>query len=86
MVYVDLDMFSATKIYKLPDDMSTLRGTLSEPLACCIRALNRAVSADGFRFGDTVVIQGAGPIAATEAASRMRCVKATIVPNESLQG
>jgi hypothetical protein len=27
-----------------------------------------------------------GVAAATEAASRMRCVKATIVPNESLQG
>ena len=62
MVYVDLDMFPATKIYRLPDDMSTLRGTLTEPLACCIRALNRAVAAGGFRVGDTVVVQGSGPI------------------------
>jgi len=37
-------------------------GSLSEPLACCIRALNRAVAANGFRAGDTVVIQGSGPI------------------------
>ena len=62
MVYVDLDMFPATKIYRLPDDMSPLHGSLTEPLACCIRALNRAVAADGFHVGDTVVIQGSGPI------------------------
>ncbi len=62
MVYVDLDMFPATKIYRLPDDMSPLHGALTEPLACCIRALNRAVAADGFHVGDTVVIQGSGPI------------------------
>ncbi len=62
MVYVDLDLFPATKIYRLPDDMPLTLGSLSEPLACCIRALNRAVSAGGFRFGDTVVIQGSGPI------------------------
>ncbi len=62
MVYVDLDMLPATKIYRLPDDMSCMLGSLSEPLACCIRALNRAVTANGFRAGDTVVIQGSGPI------------------------
>lgn len=62
MVYVDLEMFPATKIYRLPDDMTSLRGSLSEPLTCCIRALNRAVSADGFHVGDAVVIQGSGPI------------------------
>jgi len=62
MVYVDLEMFPATKIYRLPNDMMPLRGSLSEPLTCCIRALNRAVSADGFHVGDNVVIQGSGPI------------------------
>ena len=62
MVYVDLDMLPATKIYRLPDDMSLLLGSLSEPLACCIRALNRAVDVGGFRLGDTVVVQGSGPI------------------------
>lgn len=62
MVYVDLEMFPATKIYRLPDEMTSLRGTLSEPLACCIRALNRAVRVDGFHYGDTVVVQGSGPI------------------------
>lgn len=62
MVYVDLGMFPATKIYRLPDRMSLMLGSLAEPLTCCIRALNRAVSVDGFRVGDTVVIQGSGPI------------------------
>jgi len=62
MVYVDLEMFPATKIYRLPDDMPPQRGSLAEPLTCCIRALNRAISADGFHVGDTVVIQGSGPI------------------------
>jgi threonine dehydrogenase-like Zn-dependent dehydrogenase len=62
MVYVDLDMLPATKVYRLPDDMPLMLGSLSEPIACCIRALNRAVSTHGFRVGDTVVIQGSGPI------------------------
>ena len=62
MVYVDLGMLPATKIYRLPDDMSLMLGSLSEPLACCIRALNRAASINGFQVGDTVVIQGSGPI------------------------
>ena len=62
MVYVDLDMLPATKIYRLPDHMSLMLGSLSEPLTSCIRALNRAASVNGFRTGDTVVIQGSGPI------------------------
>jgi threonine dehydrogenase-like Zn-dependent dehydrogenase len=62
MVYIDLEMLPATKVYRLPDDMSLQLGALSEPLACCIRALNRAVAVNGFWVGDTVVIQGSGPI------------------------
>ena len=62
MLYVDLEMLPATKIYRLPDDLSLTLGSLSEPLACCIRALNRAVAANGFWAGDTVVVQGSGPI------------------------
>nr|PZN79910.1 MAG: sorbitol dehydrogenase [Pseudomonadota bacterium] len=61
-VYVDLEEFPGTKIYKLPDDMSLLLGTLSEPLTSCIRAFNRAVKVGGFKWNDTVVIQGTGPI------------------------
>jgi threonine dehydrogenase-like Zn-dependent dehydrogenase len=61
-VYVDLGELPGTKIYKLPDDMSLLLGTLSEPLTSCIRAFNRAARAGGFKWNDTVVIQGTGPI------------------------
>jgi threonine dehydrogenase-like Zn-dependent dehydrogenase len=61
-VYVDLGELPGTKIYKLPDDMGLLLGSLSEPLTSCIRAFNRAVKAGGFKWNDTVVIQGTGPI------------------------
>ena len=61
-VYVDLGELPGTKIYKLPDDMSLLLGSLSEPLTSCIRAFNRAANAGGFRWNDCVVIQGTGPI------------------------
>jgi threonine dehydrogenase-like Zn-dependent dehydrogenase len=61
-VYVDLGELPGTKIYKLPDDMDLLLGSLSEPLTSCIRAFNRASRAGGFRWNDTVVIQGTGPI------------------------
>ena len=62
MVYVDLAELPATKIYRLPDGMTAMAGSLTEPLACCIRAINRAVNVGGFHAGDTVVIQGSGPI------------------------
>ncbi len=66
MVYVDLDMLPGTKVYKLPDDMSLKLASLAEPLTSCVRGLNRAIrspgAADGFRVGDTVVVQGSGPI------------------------
>ncbi len=61
-VYVDLGELPGTKIYKLPDDMSLLLGSLSEPITSCIRAFNRAAKTGGFRWNDTVVIQGTGPI------------------------
>jgi threonine dehydrogenase-like Zn-dependent dehydrogenase len=61
-VYVDLGELPGTKIYKLPDDMGLLLGSLSEPLTSCIRAFNRATKAGGFKWNDTVVIQGTGPI------------------------
>ena len=62
MVYIDLEELPATKIYRLPDDMPLRLASLSEPLTSCIRAFNRAVRVGGFKPGDTVVIQGSGPI------------------------
>ncbi|MFZ0103633.1 MAG: zinc-binding dehydrogenase, partial [Pseudolabrys sp.] len=86
-VYVDLDMLPGTKIYKLPDDMSLRLGALSEPLTSCIRAFNRSTRAGGFKWGDTVVVQGSGPIgilavaAAQEmGAGRVICVGAPETP------
>src|SRR5205814_8777472 len=80
-----------TKIYKLPDDMSLRLGALSEPLTSCIRAFNRASRAGGFTWGDTVVIQGSGPIgilavaAAQEmGAGRVICVGAPEQPRLEL--
>jgi threonine dehydrogenase-like Zn-dependent dehydrogenase len=61
-VYVDLGELPGTKIYRLPDDMPLRLGALSEPLTSCIRGFNRARRAGGFHWGDTVVIQGTGPI------------------------
>jgi threonine dehydrogenase-like Zn-dependent dehydrogenase len=90
-VYVDLEELPGTKIYKLPDDMKLRLGALSEPLTSCIRAFNRAVRAGGFRWGDTVVIQGSGPIgilavaAAREmGAGRVVCVGAPEAPRLAL--
>ena len=90
-VYVDLDMLPGTKIYKLPDDMSLRLGSLSEPLTSAIRSINRAKNAGGFSWGDTVVIQGSGPIgilavaAAQEmGAGRVICVGAPETPRLEL--
>ena len=90
-VYVDLEALPGTKIYKLPDDMPLRLGALSEPLTSCIRAFNRAMRAGGFKWGDTVVIQGSGPIgilavaAAQEmGAGRVICVGAPEAPRLAL--
>src|SRR4051812_14719646 len=84
-------MLPGTKIYKLPDDMSLRLGALSEPLTSCIRAFNRATRAGGFKWGDTGVIQGSGPIgilavaAAQEmGAARVICVGAPETPRLAL--
>src|SRR5262249_18660252 len=57
----------------------------------CIRAFNRAIRAGGFTWGDTVVIQGSGPIgilavaAAREmGAGRVICVGAPEAPRLEL--
>ena len=70
-VYVDLAELPGTKIYKLPDNMSYRLGSLSEPLTSCIRAFNRAARAGGFAWGDTVVIQGSGPIGILAVAAAL---------------
>ncbi len=85
--YIDLDMLPGTKVYRLPDDMPLMLGTLAEPLTSSIRALKRAQRMGAFRVGDSVVIQGSGPIgilaivAATEmGAGRVIMVGAPETP------
>jgi threonine dehydrogenase-like Zn-dependent dehydrogenase len=81
MVYVDLDELPGTKIYKLPDDMPLALGALSEPLTSCVRAFARAQKVGFFRVGDTVVIQGSGPIGvlAVAAAQEMGAGRVIVV-------
>ena len=64
MVYIDLERLPATKIFRVPDDMSAMVGSLVEPYSSVTRAFNRAMSLgnESFKAGDSVVIQGSGPI------------------------
>jgi threonine dehydrogenase-like Zn-dependent dehydrogenase len=81
MVYVDLEDLPGTKVYRLPDHMSLRLGTLAEPLTSCIRAFERAQRAGGFRLGDTVVVQGSGPIGvlAVAAAQEMGAGRVIVI-------
>jgi L-iditol 2-dehydrogenase len=45
-------------VHTIPNSMSDERAAFMEPLACCIRATDRA----GVTFGDTVVVVGVGAI------------------------
>ena len=80
-VYVDLAELPGTKIYRLPDDMPLRLGTLAEPLTSCLRALARAQRMGGFGVGDTVVIQGSGPIGvlAVAAAQEMGAGRVIVI-------
>ena len=60
--YLDLEMLPGTKIYRLPEDMPLWLGTLAEPLTSSLHGLKRAQEMGCFQVGDTVVIQGSGPI------------------------
>src|SRR5258708_11022717 len=90
-MYVDPDVLRGTTVYNLPEAMELRVGALLEPLTSCIRAFNRATRAGGFTWGDTVVIQGSGPIgilaiaAAREmGAGRVICVGAPEKPRLEL--
>ena len=80
-VYVDLDELPGTKIYRLPEGMPLRLGTLAEPLTSCLRALARAQRVGGFGVGDTVVIQGSGPIGvlAVAAAQEMGAGRVIVI-------
>ena len=65
MVFVDMDAFPATKLFRLPpDDMPLMWARWSSSYSSVTRAFNR-VDALGLQVqtaGASVVIQGAGPI------------------------
>ncbi len=82
MVFLDLEAFPATKVFRLPDDMPSMVGTLVEPFASVTRAFNRASSLglEGFKAGDSVVIQGSGPIGVLALiAARQRAAGRVVV-------
>jgi threonine dehydrogenase-like Zn-dependent dehydrogenase len=81
MVYVDLDQLPGTKIYRLPDHLPLQLATLSEPLTSCVRALGRAQRIGALCPGDTIVIQGSGPIGvlALVAAQEMGAGRVIVV-------
>ena len=81
MVYVDLDALPGTKLYRLPDGMPLRLGTLAEPLTSCLRAFARAQRVGGFGIGDTVVVQGSGPIGvlAVAAAQEMGAGRVIVI-------
>ena len=47
------------KVFHIPDNLSFNAAALSEPVACCIHAVDHA----NVRYGDTVAIFGAGSMA-----------------------
>ena len=57
-VLVPSIVLESNNLVKLPNDISYEEGALIEPLSCCIRGLKNA----GTKFGDIVLIVGAGPI------------------------
>lgn len=52
----DFMLVRGYEVYRLNPDVPFEEGCLTEPLACCTRSVGRA----GIRFGDTVVVTGAG--------------------------
>ena len=44
--------------YRLPENVSTLAGAMTEPLACCLRGIDQA----NVKTGDTVAVIGGGAI------------------------
>jgi len=61
-------LLPGTTVFKLPSTLASDIAVLTEPLACGIRAIERArgpgdaTKGEGFGLSDTVVILGAGPI------------------------
>ena len=61
-------------VYKLPDSVSFEEGSLTEPTACCIRALRKA----GVSVGNSVAVYGVGPVGLTHV-QLLKCFGAGLV-------
>jgi L-iditol 2-dehydrogenase len=53
-----LGLSAANGVRRLPDGMSFTSGALIEPLACCLRSVERS----GMKQGDTILVVGAGQV------------------------
>ncbi|MHB1133356.1 MAG: zinc-dependent alcohol dehydrogenase [Chloroflexota bacterium] len=79
--YVEYAALPERQAYKLPTGVSDLAGSMAEPLAVCLHAVEQA----GVSFGDTVVVIGAGPIGLTTVQATRLAGAGTIIlsePNE----
>jgi L-iditol 2-dehydrogenase len=56
--FAEYSLVPARQAYKLPESLSLAHAVLTEPLACCLHA----VDLSGLTSGDRVVIFGAGPM------------------------
>jgi 2-desacetyl-2-hydroxyethyl bacteriochlorophyllide A dehydrogenase len=65
-------------VYLLPDDVPDRLGALTEPLACAVRAIDRA----HLRNGDRVAIIGAGPIGLLVGAVALASGAQTLIVSE----
>ncbi|MCL5110782.1 MAG: alcohol dehydrogenase catalytic domain-containing protein [Chloroflexi bacterium] len=59
--YMEYAAVPERQVYKLPQGVSALAGSMSEPVGVCLHAVERARLSPG----DTVVVIGAGPIGLT---------------------
>lgn len=71
-------VIAARNVFRLPDDVSDRVGALTEPLACAVRAVDRA----GIQSGDRVAVIGGGPIGLFVAAIAKASGASTVVVSE----
>ncbi len=74
-------VMESNNLVKLPDDISYEEGALIEPLSCCIRGLKNA----GTKFGDTVLIVGAGPIGLMHMQLAKLAGASTVIISEPIE-
>lgn len=55
--FAEFVVVDKSKVFRIPDTMSFNAAALTEPVACCLHAIDRM----NVNFGDDVVVYGAGP-------------------------